>query len=485
MTYSVTIKRADTGELAVEIVRGEVRRDSFTRVKSGLTLEQAQAMSERLLRDFAEKGRIYQMYEHGERAIPPLAVQPTAVKITRKSLPNGDMVLENTSYKQIADIRHIKTNHDTAQKIADKLATDGVKFSSVLRQDKTATVAIGETDYNSALNYAQLIDPKLAPPRKLTFNEILSHFANVTSKPNGQHMANCPSCRGDSKQHLYIKHDEHTGRVMLDCKHGCQYWEVAQAANLQESDLFTEHNRNYNRGTYTPRQKSAPIPKEKTPESPIIGWKNYNYTDMNGAKLYQKGVAYRENGDKFAAWKRYGENGEFLKGLDGAKPPLFQQHNLRHDKVYIVEGEKDVQTMQKLGLPAVCSPHGSNWSDGYAPQFAGKEVVVITDNDTPGKNYGRDIENSLEGVAKGVTVIPAETLMQGLKQGGDITDVLETLKSPNAVRDLISRAENPEPCVNFDEIDIIETEINENEHEPTPAHNEHEYDEKKTEETEL
>jgi 5S rRNA maturation endonuclease (ribonuclease M5) len=366
---------------------------------------------------------------------------------SRKIYPNGVVGLGNISFNDIVNRQYIKTDHARA------------------------------------MQFAIEINPDLAQrTQKLSFNEILSRFSNVQQAGGDtQYRANCPVC-DDKKQHLYIKHDEHTGKILLDCKKGgCTPSAVASAARLKMSDLFTQ-NSTFGNADIAHRQSRTPsvAPKSapKTPESPVVKWRNYNYDGVNGERLYQKNVAYRENGDKFAAWKRF-EGGEWVKGLDGAKPPLFHQHNLKADKIYIVEGEKDVRTMDGLGFAAVCSPHGSNWSADYAPLFAGKEVVVITDNDDPGRRYGDEISESLQGVAESVKVIPAETLSYApLRTGGDITDIVE-MTSKQSAKSMIQSAERRETQFPMSDISIDDIDVD-----IDIEHDSEEQVEKKTEEIE-
>jgi putative DNA primase/helicase len=209
------------------------------------------------------------------------------------------------------------------------------------------------------------------------------------------------------------------------------------------SDLFTEQKFFSPGAGYQARQVSPPTSRTPSNEnmpttdvkqqSPIKFWRNYNYTATTGEKL-QKGIGYYEKcgraprGEKLASWKHFDEQtGKLEKGLNGLSSTLFHAENLMwNNKIYIVEGEKDVFTMEKtLGLPAVCSQYGSKWNAEFAPLFSGKTVVVITDNDDPGKKYGREIAASLRGICKIGAIVPAVKLLHGLKEKGDISDVIE------------------------------------------------------------
>jgi KaiC/GvpD/RAD55 family RecA-like ATPase len=87
--------------------------------------------------------------------------------------------------------------------------------------------------------------------------------------------------------------------------------------------------------------------------------------------------------------------------------------------VYIVEGEKDVESLERFGLVATCNPGGAGkWhtvADCASKALAGRHVVVIADRDEPGRKHAADVMVRLQGVAASVRVIePAH--------GKDVTD---------------------------------------------------------------
>lgn len=97
--------------------------------------------------------------------------------------------------------------------------------------------------------------------------------------------------------------------------------------------------------------------------------------------------------------------------------------------VVIVEGEKDVATVESLGLTATCNPMGAGkWRKEFADYFAGKQVAIIPDQDGwvadarvapakqfPGQRHGLAIARSLLGVAAGVRLVD-------LPNAKDVTD---------------------------------------------------------------
>jgi hypothetical protein len=345
-------------------------------------------------------------------------------------LRNGDVILGTVKYADIPQKMFVKTDNRTAEILAEKLNTEGVRFSAVLRAKGEATVTVNADFIKYAEEMTHKINASFQPKytaEKPTFQDILKRFQNVKQVHGSQFIANCPCCQ-DTKQHLYIK--ENNVGVALDCKRGCSSEQITSAVGLKMSDLFTSQAI-FNPGVgYVPRQTTPSSPKEqpKYEQLPVVAWRRYNYSAVTGEKL-QKNIGIHENGDKFAVWKHH-ENGRYEKGLNGLTPTLYRAENIsKSDLIFIVEGEKDVHTMEKMGFTAVCSPHGSKWNDSYAPLFKGKNVVIITDFDKPGMKYGRDIVDSLSGkngerIAKQGVLLPANGLLPTLKEKGDISDIV-------------------------------------------------------------
>jgi DNA primase len=56
-------------------------------------------------------------------------------------------------------------------------------------------------------------------------------------------------------------------------------------------------------------------------------------------------------------------------------------------KVYVVEGEKDVLRLESIGVLATCNAGGAGkWTDEHAATLAGRNVIILPDNDPPGRN---------------------------------------------------------------------------------------------------
>src|SRR5262249_39964884 len=89
--------------------------------------------------------------------------------------------------------------------------------------------------------------------------------------------------------------------------------------------------------------------------------------------------------------------------------------------VFIVEGEKDVETLQGHGLVGTTNAGGADaWNDAYAPFFKDKRVVIIPDNDEPGRRHAIKVTRSILPVAETVRIVE----LPDIPPKGDVTDYL-------------------------------------------------------------
>jgi hypothetical protein len=142
---------------------------------------------------------------------------------------------------------------------------------------------------------------------------------------------------------------------------------------------------------------------------------SYNYTDAHGALVFQS-VRYDP---KDFNQRRPDGRGGWIYDLDGVQKVLYRlQKVLAADTVYIVEGERDVHTVEGLELVGTCNAGGANsWDASYNEVFRGKNVVILPDQDVPGWKLGDTIARNLLPVAASVKLV---NLPVGTK--GDVTD---------------------------------------------------------------
>src|SRR5262249_8753371 len=94
--------------------------------------------------------------------------------------------------------------------------------------------------------------------------------------------------------------------------------------------------------------------------------------------------------------------------------------------IFVVEGEKDVETLRKLGVPATCNPMGAGkWWSSFNEFFRGADVVICGDNDQPGRDHVKLVAENLHGIAKRLRVLELPKFWPDIDESDDITDWFE------------------------------------------------------------
>jgi len=232
--------------------------------------------------------------------------------------------------------------------------------------------------------------------------------------------ARCPA-HEDSRASLSVSEGK-DGKALLKCFTGCEAAAIAAALGLEMADLFPEREakakRNGSRG---------PAPWER----PIRA--TFPYRDAEGALLFEQ-VRFADATDDAGkcAPRHRDESGRWswsslTKHLNGTPIPLYRLPELREAvaagrRVYLPEGEKDVETLLSLGLAATTNYGGADgWKAALADELAGVDVVVLPDNDPPGEKHAEAAVRSLRGKARNVRVLR----LPGLPPKGDVSDWAE------------------------------------------------------------
>lgn len=263
--------------------------------------------------------------------------------------------------------------------------------------------------------------------------------------PNGdRHKAQCPACAeeggDDSGNHLIVYEDGRFGCVMF------------------QGDEGKEHRRRILElaGLDVPVAGVATAKKvKKTPAKtyPTAKWAANLCTPPAGnlVDLYH----YPKGGKQHAAVARYEtpegktfrqfhfseeDDGWQAGGPDG-QWALYERGLAPTGAVYVVEGEKCQQAACSIGLSAVNSAGGAKAAakTDWSP-LAGREVVILPDNDEPGRQYAEKVAAILSTLTPPATV-KIVNLPEASADGDDIADVVEACPDPDrpALKDRIEQ----------------------------------------------
>lgn len=170
-------------------------------------------------------------------------------------------------------------------------------------------------------------------------------------------------------------------------------------------------------------KKSTPGGRNRHDELIAEGYKEkarYEYRDLDGKLIYF--VCRMEHPRK---------KKEFVQGTPdhwgiGDVTPIPYNWAAVHksDWCVIVEGEKDVETLKRLGVPATTNSGGAKkWQHSFSEYLRGKHVVILPDNDTVGQEHAQLIARDLYGIAADVKIVQCSTMPKG-----DVTDYIEKEK---------------------------------------------------------
>jgi putative DNA primase/helicase len=121
----------------------------------------------------------------------------------------------------------------------------------------------------------------------------------------------------------------------------------------------------------------------------------YNYTDKAGERLYQ---VVRTDPKGFFQRCPDGHGGWINK--KGERQVLYHLREvLEASIVFVVEGEKDVETLRSHGFVATTNAGGAKalWLPAYTDSLQGREVILIPDQDPPGRQRVLTIARALLG----------------------------------------------------------------------------------------
>lgn len=182
-------------------------------------------------------------------------------------------------------------------------------------------------------------------------------------------------------------------------------------------------------------------PPVDAPAAKMVAVKGYHYTDRDGNLLYDV-IRYQfilpdgsleidpktGNPRKTFRQRRPDGRGGYIWNLEGIGHTIYRHQQVdiaiaEGKTIYLVEGEKDVETLEEWGLVATTNSGGAtHWTEAMAQHLRAADVVIIPDNDEAGRAGAEKKALSLRGVAARVRVLDLAHHVPTLPAKGDITD---------------------------------------------------------------
>lgn len=255
--------------------------------------------------------------------------------------------------------------------------------------------------------------------------------------------ARCPA-HEDRRPSLSISEGDE-GRALVRCHTGCEIGSVCDALGLRVADLMPDDAdrpaRRPSNGKISSKKSGKTYPTARDAVSAldrvmakdegqrVVQWTYHNATGDPVAVVCRYDLP-TPDGEKqrktFRPVVKYAK-GWRIGGMPEPRPLYGLPYLADAQRVYITEGEKAADAARALGLVATTSAHGSQSPDKTDwTLLAGKECVLLPDNDEPGEKYAQSVAAILAKLtpATVVKVVRLDKLPSGdpMPEHGDIAD---------------------------------------------------------------
>ena len=176
--------------------------------------------------------------------------------------------------------------------------------------------------------------------------------------------------------------------LRIKCHGGCSTDQILSAGKLSRKDLAPP--------------KTVVL---KPALGPIV--KAYDYVDETGRLLFQ--VCRYEPKD--FRQRRPNGTGGWIPKIEGVRKVLFYLPAImvsvaNGETIYVVEGERDVESLVLEGLAATCNSGGAGkWLPAYTETLRGADVIVVPDNDVAGAKHLEVVGHALQGAVNRLRVL--------------------------------------------------------------------------------
>jgi putative DNA primase/helicase len=255
----------------------------------------------------------------------------------------------------------------------------------------------------------------------------------------------CPKCGGDDRFSI------NTQKGVWNCRNCSKGGDVIDLVqHLDGVDFITacetltgkrRANGHANGHTHNaPSPKPVEVELHKYPdEHGVVRFavKRFEYQNADGSFVQKDGKRQktfrqmRPDPDRPGAW---------INNLDGVDtaipyrlPDLLKAADLGK-LIVIVEGERKADLLWSWGIAATTNAMGAGkWTAAHSKYLNGADVVILPDNDEPGRQHAENVAALLRDIAINVRVLelpdlgPKEDIIDWAKRGGDVRQLSELI----------------------------------------------------------
>jgi 5S rRNA maturation endonuclease (ribonuclease M5) len=257
--------------------------------------------------------------------------------------------------------------------------------------------------------------------RDNTLDDMISALDALKCKPRrsgDQWIAKCPAHDGTDFDSLTFK--EINGKILTRChSRGCNYQSIMIALN---ADNRKEDTSSFKEG---------------------VDFVRYVYKSSSGAPVHAKCRTLRKKGFYLQRPNGNGgwENGSIPvdKRVPYRLPEIIAAIESKR-RVFIVEGEKDVHSLERHGFTATTFEGGSGgWRNQYKKWFRDGNIIIIPDSDSPGQKFAKEIQTGLRGIATTCDIVDLgyEIVEKG---GKDVSDWFDEGNSEEDLKRIVNES---------------------------------------------
>lgn len=276
-------------------------------------------------------------------------------------------------------------------------------------------------------------------------SNFLSRLNGVRQTNNGW-VARCPCRNDDNNPSLSIGQGD-DGRTLVTCHRAmsCNVEQICGSVGLRVAELMPNSDEKVN--SFLPQNSNSASTKFQINESKPKFVESYDYVDEYGKLLFQKVRYVESSGKKTFRQRKPSPNGGWEYSLGETPKVLYNLPAVLKAKeekqpIWVVEGEKDANTLIDLGYVATTMPGGAGkWLEIHTEALSGAIVEIVADRDEIGIKHAKDVLEKLlsAGADAQAWICPSQKdITDHIKAGGQISELdpienasIETISEEN------------------------------------------------------